>query len=75
MIVQMTPDWCCIEPIVTNYFFKKKFCLLLEDPTEETSQMSLLTGVTTKKSPNVYKSSPKMITQKMIDFDTFTKIA
>ena len=28
------------------------------------------TSVTRKKSPNVYKSSPKMI-----DFDTFTKIA
>ena len=28
-----------------------------------------------KKSPNVYKSCPKMISlEKMIDFDTFTKM-
>ena len=32
-------------------------------------------SVTRKKSPNVYKSCPKMISQKMIDFETFTKIA
>ena len=32
-------------------------------------------SVTRKKSPNVYKSCPKMIlTRKMKDFDTFTKI-
>ena len=28
-----------------------------------------------KISPNIYKSCPKMIALKMIDFDTFTKIA
>ena len=28
-----------------------------------------------KKSPNVYKSCPNDFTRKMIDFDTFTKIA
>ena len=33
-------------------------------------------SVTRKKSPNVYKSCPKMISlAKIIDFDTFTKIA
>ena len=33
-------------------------------------------SVTRKKSPNVYKSCPKMISiEKMIDFDKFTKIA
>ena len=37
--------------------------------------MELLSNVTRKKLPNVYKSSPKMISLKMIDFDTFTKIA
>ena len=32
-------------------------------------------SVTSKKSPNVYKSRPKMISlRKMKDFDTFTKI-
>ena len=33
------------------------------------------TSVNRKKSPNVFKSCPKMISLKMIDFDTFTKIA
>ena len=38
--------------------------------------LMLLTSVTRKKSPNVYKSCPKMISlEKMKDFDTFTKIA
>ena len=32
-------------------------------------------SVTRKKSSNVYKSCPKMISlEKMIDFDTFTKL-
>ena len=36
----------------------------------------LLFSVTSKKSPNVYKSCPKMILLgKLKDFDTFTKIA
>ena len=34
-----------------------------------------ITTSVTKKSTNVYKSCPKMISLKMIDFDTFTKIA
>ena len=33
-------------------------------------------SVTSKKSPNVYKSCPKIIfTREIKDFDTFTKIA
>ena len=33
-------------------------------------------SATRKKLPNVYKSCPKMISlEKMIDFDTFTKVA
>ena len=35
-----------------------------------------MSSVTRKKSPNVYKKLPKNdLTGKMIDFDTFTKIA
>ena len=35
-----------------------------------------MTNVTSKKSPNVFKSCPKMISlEKLKDFDTFSKIA
>ena len=40
------------------------------------AKRSICTSVTSKKSPNVYKSCPKNdFTRKMIDFDTFTKMA
>ena len=37
----------------------------------------VVNSVTRKKSPNVYKTCPKIndFSRKMIDFDTFTKIA
>ena len=36
--------------------------------------MVMLSSVTCKKAPKVYKSCPKMISlEKMKDFDTFTK--
>ena len=38
--------------------------------------MNIGNSVTGKKSPNVYKKLPKNdFTRKMIDFNTFTKIA
>ena len=45
--------------------------------TKCTHHRYLMLSVTRKKSPNFYKSCPKMISQEkwMIDFDTFTKIA
>ena len=40
------------------------------------SGTGVVCSVTRKKSPNVYKSCPKIISlEKMIYFDTFTKIA
>ena len=49
---------------ITNYLCISIFIILY------------LFSVTRKKSPNVYKSCPKNdFTRKMIDFDTFTKIA
>ena len=39
-------------------------------------RVSSVSSVTRKKLPNVYKSCPKNdFTRKMLDFDTFTKIA
>ena len=39
------------------------------------ASISDMGSVTRKKSPNDYKSGPKMISlEKMIDFDKFTKI-
>ena len=41
-----------------------------------TMKICLMISVTSKKSPNLYKSCPKMISlEKMKDFNTFTKIA
>ena len=43
-------------------------------PTDKLAEQS--SSVTSKKSLNVYKSCPKMISlEKIKDFDTFTKIA
>ena len=44
-------------------------------PLATWAETSLPLSAAGKKLPNVYKSYPKMISQKMKDFDIFTKIA
>ena len=62
-----------------NYLIFQNFsqsywcCCLKQNPVVLTTHST--TSVTRKKSPNVYKSCPKMISLKKIDFDNFTKSA
>ena len=68
------PRMMKIKKKLSHFQHERAFYVSIDD--QIITSMSTTGSVTRKKSPNVYKSCPKMIfTIKIKDFDTFTELS